>query len=74
MYDAQPPNLGGGQLYFVHNMLHDAASLTSITRKRSKQREGVPTYSKFYSCVKDSKHYPSTNEAMEEMELSTDLT
>ena len=45
MYDGQPPGLGDGQLYFSQNMLHDAASLTSVTPKRSKQREGGLIYS-----------------------------
>lgn len=77
MYDGQPPRLGNGQLYFSQNMLHDASSLTSVTPKRSKQREGGLIYSQFYSSVKEivdaTKHFPFTNDAMEEMALDPQI-
>ena len=77
MYDGQPPQLGKRQLYFSQNMLHDASSLTSVTPKRSKQREGGLIYSQFYSSVKEivdaTKRFPFTNDAMEEMALDPQI-
>jgi len=73
MYDGQPPGVGPGQSYFSQNMLHDAASLTSVTPKRSKQRAGGLIYSQFYSSVKEivdaTTRLPFTNDRMEEMAL-----
>lgn len=77
MYDGQPPGLGDGQLYFTQNMLHEAASLTSVTPKRSKQREGGLIYSQLYSSVKEivdaTKRFPFANDAMEEMALDPQI-
>lgn len=73
MYDGQPPKSGNGQTYFHQNMLQDAASLTSVTPKRSKHREGGLIYSQFYASVKElsdaTKQFPFTNDGMEETAL-----
>ena len=77
MYDGQPPKSGRGQLYFHQNMLHDAASLTSVPPKKSKHREGGLIYSQFYSSVKEisdaTKRFPFTNDGMEEMALDPQI-
>lgn len=73
MYEGKPPGQGSGQTYYVQNMLRDAASLTTVTPKRSKQREGGLVYSQFYSSAKEivdaTKRYPFTNDALKEMAL-----
>jgi hypothetical protein len=77
MYDSQPPPLGRGQLYFSQNMLYDASSLTSVTPKRSKQREGGLIYSQLYASVKEivdaTKRFPFSNDGMEEMTLDPEI-
>lgn len=74
MYDGKPPSAKGpGQRYFTQNMLGEAASLTSLTPKRSKLREAGLIYSQFYSSVKEvsdaTKLYPFENDGLEEMAL-----
>ena len=77
MYDDKPPRLGRGQLYFQQNMLYDACSLTSVTPKRSIQREGGLVYTQVYSPVKGwydaTKCFPFSNDGMEEMALDAQL-
>ena len=78
MYDDQPPAKGGrGQLYFTQNMLYDAGSLTSVSPKRSKHRQGGLIYSQFYASVKElydaTKCFPFTNDAMEELALDPQI-
>ena len=54
-------------------MLHDTGSLTSVTPKKSKHREGGLIYSQFYNSVKEiynaNKGFPFANDAMEELAL-----
>lgn len=73
MYDGQPPKSGRGQMYFHQNMLQDATSLTSVSPKSSKHRQGGLVYSQFYASVKEisdaTKQFPFTNDGMEEMAL-----
>ena len=78
MYDNRPPSKDGrGQQYFTQNMLYDAGSLTSVSPKRSKHRQGGLIYSQFYSSVKEiydaSKCFPFANEAMEELALDPEI-
>jgi hypothetical protein len=50
MYDGLAPSKKGeGQRYYTQNMLYDAGSLTSVTSKKSKHREGGLIYSQFYN-------------------------
>ena len=73
MYDDQAPKKGEGQRYYTQNMLHDTGSLTSVTPKKSKHREGGLIYSQFYNSVKEiydaNKCFPFANDAMEELAL-----
>lgn len=73
MYDDLPPTKGEGQRYYTQNMLHDTGSLTSVTQKKSKHREGGLIYSQFYNSVKEiydaNKCFPFANDAMEELAL-----
>ena len=73
MYDDQAPKKGEGQRYYTQNMLHDTGSLTSVTYKKSKHREGGLIYSQFYNSVKEiydaNKCFPFANDAMEELAL-----
>ena len=77
MYNGQPPKSGRGQMYFHQNMLQDAASLTSVTPRRSKHREGGLIYSQFYASVKEvsnaTKQFPFTTDGMEEMALDPQI-
>jgi hypothetical protein len=77
MYDSRPPKKGKGQQYFSTNMLYDASSLTSVTPKRSKQREGGLIYSQFYASVKEisdaTKCFPFSNNGLEEMALDPQI-
>ena len=78
MYDGQPPPTGGpGQRYYDQNMLYDAASLTSLTPKRSKLRAGGLIYSQFYGSVKEisdaTKRYPFDNDGLEELALDPQI-
>ena len=77
MYDGQPPRKGKGWQHFYTNMLYDASSLTSVTPKRSKQREGGLIYSQFYASVKElsdaTKCFPFNNDGMEEMALDPQI-
>jgi hypothetical protein len=45
IYDDLPPTKGKSQRYYTQNMLHDIGSLTSVTQKKSKHREGGLIYS-----------------------------
>jgi hypothetical protein len=45
MYDDYPPIKGEGQRYYTQNILYDIGSLTSMTLKKSKYREGGLIYS-----------------------------
>lgn len=78
MYEGHPPPKGGkAHQYFTQNMLYDAGSLTSITPRRSKHREGGLIYSQFYSSVKElydaTKTFPFANDAMEELALDPQI-
>lgn len=73
MYDDQAPKKGEGQRYYTQNMLHNTGSLTSMTPKKSKHREGGLIYSQFYNSVKEiydaNKCFPFANDAIEELAL-----
>lgn len=77
MYDGQAPSIGQGQRYFHQNMLYEASSLTSVTPKRSKLREGGLMYSQFYGSTKEisdaTKCYPFENDGLEEMALDPQI-
>lgn len=78
MYDGEPPAKGGqGQRYYDQNMLYDAASLTSVTPKKSKLREGGLIYSQFYASVKEisdaMKRIPFDNDGLEELALDPQI-
>ena len=78
MYDGQPPSAKGrGQRYFTQNMLYEASSLTSVTPKRSKLRDGGLIYSQFYSSVKEvsdaTKCFPFENDGLEELALDPQI-
>lgn len=78
MYEGKPPSKDSqGQQYFTQNMLYDAGSLTSVSPKKSKQRQGGLIYTQFYSSVKEiydaSKCFPFTNDNMEEMVLDSQI-
>jgi hypothetical protein len=73
-YDGRPPTANGpGRRFYQQSMLRDACSLTSLTPKRSRFREGGLIYSQFYSSVKEvidaAKSYPFQNDGLEEMAL-----
>jgi hypothetical protein len=78
MYDGKPPARGGpGQRYYDQNMLHDACSLTSVTPKQSRLREGGLIYSQFYGSVKELsdalKCIPFDNDGLEELALDPQI-
>lgn len=78
MYDGEPPAMHArGQRYYDQNMLYDASSLTSVTPKRSKLREGGIIYSQFYGSVKEisdaSKRMPFDNDGLEELALDPQI-
>jgi hypothetical protein len=78
MYDEQPPAANSrGQRYFDQNMLYDASSLTSVTPKASKLREGGIIYSQFYGSVKEvadaTKCKPFDNDGLEELALDPQI-
>ncbi|KIV98358.1 uncharacterized protein PV09_09804 [Verruconis gallopava] len=77
MYDGQAPGIGQGQRYFHQNMLYEASSLTSVTPKRSKLREGGLIYSQFYGSSKEigdaTKKFPFENDGLEEMALDRQI-
>jgi hypothetical protein len=54
-------------------MLYNTGSLTSVTQKKSKHREGGLIYSQFYNSVKEiydaNKCFPFANDAIEELAL-----
>lgn len=55
----------------------DTGSLTSVTPKKSKHREGGLIYSQFYNSVKEiydaNKCFPFANDAMEELALDPNI-
>ena len=77
MYDGEPPSIGQGQRYYHQNMLYEASSLTSVTPKRSKLREGGLVYSQFYGSTKEisdaTKCYPFENDGLEELALDPQI-
>lgn len=78
MYDDQPPSTHqAGQRYYEQNMLYEASSLTSLTPKKSKLREGGLIYSQFYGSVKEisdaAKCKPFENDGLEEMALDPQI-
>lgn len=78
IYDGQPPATGtDGQKYFSQNMLYEACSLTSLTPKRSKLREGGLIYSQFYGSVKEvsdaTKCIPFNHDGLEEIALDPQI-
>lgn len=79
MYDGQPPAAGNrGQRYYDQNMLYEASSLTTLTPKRSKLREGGLIYTQFYGSVKEisdaAKCKPFNNDGLEEMALDPQIS
>ena len=78
MYDGQPPAEGhDGQRYFDQNMLHDAASLTSVTPKQSRLRRGGLIYTR---CTDRSRRFsdatecmPFDNDGLEELALDPQI-
>ena len=58
-------------------MLGDASSMTSVTPKRSKQREGGLIYSQFYASVKEifdaTKCFLFNNDGLEELALDPQI-
>ena len=78
MYDGSPPKKGGqGQRYYDQNMLYDASSLTSVTPRKSRLREGGIIYSQFYGSVKEISdalnRYPFDNDGLEELALDPQI-
>lgn len=78
MYDRKPPSAKAqGQRYYHQNMLYEASSLTSVTPKLSRLRQGGLIYSQFYGSVKEisdaAKCKPFENDALEEMALDPQL-
>ena len=78
MYDGEPPAANGqGQRYYTQHMLYDACSLTSVTPKQSKLREGGMIYSQFYGSVKEvsdaTKCMPFDNDGLEELALDPQI-
>jgi hypothetical protein len=78
MYDGEPPAAGNrGQRYYDQNMLYEASSLTTLTPKRSKLREGGLIYTQFYGSVKEvsdaAKCKPFDNDGLEEMALDPQI-
>ncbi|KAK3617754.1 hypothetical protein LTR22_026631 [Elasticomyces elasticus] len=78
MYDRQPPGAGNrGQRYYDQNMLYEASSLTTLTPKLSKLREGGLIYTQFYGAVKEildaAKCKPFNNDGLEDMALDLQI-
>jgi hypothetical protein len=78
IYNGNPPAAAAvGQRYYTQNMLYEASSLTSVTPKRSKLRQGGLIYSQFYGSVKEisdaSKCFPFDNDGLEEMALDPQI-
>lgn len=78
MYDDKPPPVNGdGQRYYTQNMLEDTGSLTSVTPKTSKHRQGGLVYTQVYNSVKEvydaNKCFLFANDAMEELALDPHL-
>jgi hypothetical protein len=78
LYDGQPPSVNGpGRRFYQQSLLRDACSLTSLTPKRSRLREGGLIYSQFYSSIKEvidaAKSYPFQNDGLEEMALDPQI-
>jgi hypothetical protein len=77
MYDGKSPAKGEGQRYYHQNMLYEASSLTSLTPKRSKLREGGLIYSQFYGSIKEpfdaTKFFPFDNDGLEELALDPQI-
>ena len=78
MYDGQPPARDGqGQRYYDQNMLYEASSLTSVTPKPSKLRQGGMIYTQFYGSVKEisdaTKCKPFDNDGLEELALDPQI-
>lgn len=75
LYDGSPPK--SGQTFYNVSMLRDACSLTSLTPKQSRLREGGLIYSQFYSSVKEvidaAKSFPFQNEGLEELALDPQI-
>ena len=78
IYNGQPPAAGNrGQRYYDQNMLYEASSLTTLTPKRSKLREGGLIYTQFYGSVKEVsnavKYKPFDNDGLEEIALDLQI-
>ena len=78
MYDGEPPAIHSqGQRYYDQHMLREASSLTSVTPKRSKLREGGIIYTQFYGSVKEvsdaTKCMPFDNDGLEELALDPQI-
>jgi hypothetical protein len=75
LYDSSPPK--SGQTFYNISMLRDACSLTSLTPKQSRLREGGLIYSQFYNSVKEmtdaAKSFPFQNEGLEELALDPQI-
>ena len=78
IYDSHPLVEGhDSQRYFDQNMLHDAASLTSIIPKQSRLRRGGLIYIQIYGLVKEilnaTKCMPFNNDNLEELALDSQI-
>jgi len=75
LYDGAPPR--SGQTFYNACMLRDACSLTSLTPRRSRLREGGLMYSQFYHSAKEmvdaAKSYPFQNDGLEELALDPQI-
>lgn len=75
LYDGPPPK--SGQTFYHTSMLRDACTLTSLTPKRSRLREGGLVYSQLYNSVKEmtdaAKSFPFQNEGLEELALDPQI-
>jgi hypothetical protein len=75
LYDGPLPK--SGQTFYNASMLRDTCSLTSLTPKRSRLREGGLIYSQFYNSVKEmtdaAKSFPFQNEGLEENQLNASI-
>src|SRR6266480_5127431 len=78
MYDGDPPSAkGAGQRFYSMNMLYDAAGLTSLAPRRSKQYRGGLVYSQYYCSVKElsdtQQRYPFDHDGLEELALDPQI-
>jgi hypothetical protein len=78
LYDNRAPAKGGrGQRYYDQNMLHEAATMTSVPPKHSRLYGGGVRYLQLYGSVKEvwdaAKSKPFDNDGLEEMALDPQI-